>query len=194
MFKIVLLRNQVIIFRKQVPRLHKKILQFPDQSSFYAGLYEALYARLVSEGKNICTNEQLIEDSIQDIFIHFITNRENFDHVINIESYFVIILRRKLFQKLSKSHDQVSLECIIDSMSDVSHEIQLIQQESKLSLSRQIRNALKELPKGESQAIKKRFLKGFSYEEIASQNNSTIRTVYNQIHSGIKKLRFILEK
>jgi len=177
-----------------VNRLHKNILNFSNQSRFYTDLYEALYTRLFNEGKKICTNHQLVEDSIHDIFTYFINKSENFDHVINIESYLLVILRRKLIDKLSKIHDQVSLEYIIETLPDVSQELQLIKKETNLSKSNQIRKALDQLPKGESQAIRKRFLIGFTYEEIANHNNSTIRTVYNQIHSGIKKLRVILEK
>ncbi len=174
--------------------LNKVLLHAKSQSSFYAGLYEALYARLVEEGNKLCANHQLVEDTVQEIFVYFINKQENFDHVINIQSYLLTILKRKLFQKLSKSYDQDSLEHLVESLSEVSHEIQLIKKESKLSQSTRIQFALNQLSKGESQAIKNRFFDGYSYEEIASQNNSSVRTVYNQIHSGIKKLRAILEK
>jgi len=177
-----------------VQGLKENTIQLDQQSGFYAGLYDTLRSKLLIEGRRVCSDSQLVEDSIHDIFTYFITNSESFDHVINIESYFVVVLKRKLIKKLSSSYDQVSVDHILESLTEDSQELLLIQEETKLSQSQLISKALDKLPKGESQAIKKRFLKGFSYEEIATQNNSTIRTVYNQIHSGIKKMRSILDK
>ncbi|MEM9546160.1 MAG: sigma-70 family RNA polymerase sigma factor [Bacteroidota bacterium] len=174
--------------------LNKNLFQHNGQSGFYTGLYENLRDRLLREGYKLCVDRQLVEDTVQEIFLYFLNKQEDFDHVINIESYLLITLKRRLIKVLSRNKDRVSLEAVLGSLSESPHEIELIKKEVKLSEANRLQSALGKLPKGESQAIRKRFLDGFSYEEIANQNNCTVRTVYNQIYSGIKKMRGLLSK
>ena len=58
---------------------------------------------------------------------------------------------------------------------------------------KQIEKAFEILPTQQKEMLELRFLQGFSYQEIANNTGKSRQTIYNQIHTAIKKLRKILK-
>lgn len=171
---------------------HEKNIQLKhQQSTFYDNLYRSLYDRLYQYGLTICTSAQLVEDSLQEVFEYFMTNQGDLDHVDNVQAYLSTSLRHRIFKKLSQEQRTLLTDQLPESLLAESAEYRLIIQETKNLQIKKIQYAMAQLSEGECDAIKSRFLDEKSYEAIAKENNSTKRTVYNQVHNGIKKLRFL---
>jgi len=159
------------------------------QSSFYSNLYSALYGRLRRYGMTICNSESLVEDCVQELFELFISNPARFEHVKDIQSYLFTSLRHSIFKKISHKNRFQPIEHLPQIMGEESAEFRTIQEETKNIQLKRMRIAISKLSEAESKVIKSRFFEEKSYQDIALENNSTKRTVYNQVHSGIKKLR-----
>src|SRR5690606_36356441 len=53
-------------------------------------------------GCSISQDNQMVEDSIQDIFIHLWNNREKASNVDNVKYYLIKVLRHDLLKKIKK--------------------------------------------------------------------------------------------
>jgi len=163
-----------------------------EQTSFYDRLYRSLYKRLYTNGMAVCSSTELVEDCLHELFEYFLSDTQRLDNVENIESYLTASLKRKLFKEMSKRRNIIESKDHMNSLHVDSAEFHVIKKESENLQIKRIRNAISSLSEGESSAIKSRFFEDKSYEDIAGENKSTKRTVYNQVHSGIKKLRELL--
>jgi len=168
--------------------LHNKPLH-QDQRSFYGSLYKSLYARLLKYGRSICNSDSLVEDAIQELFEKFMGSPKQYDHVRDIQAYLSTALRHSLYKKISHQSKINGWETAPELAAEHSAEFRTIQAETAAIQVKQVRAAISKLSVGEANVIRARFFEDKSYEDIALENNSTKRTVYNQIHSGIKKLR-----
>ena len=164
----------------------------PRQLGFYDRLYRSLHARLCEYGSTISHSMPIVEDSIQEVFEYFMTHPTKFDRIDNIEAYLFTSLRNNIYKKLNSHDVHLNNEDVLHNLHSENHEYNIIQQETEIIKIKRIRQAISQLPTGESNAIKARFFDSKSYKQIADENQSTTRTVYNQVHSGIKKLRHFL--
>lgn len=171
--------------------LQKKL---ENSSRFYADLYSELYDRLKTYGRTVCKSEPIIEDSIQELFLYFLSDKSRLDHVDNIESYLSISLKRRIIKKVSSRRDTIDISNYTSSILVNSAESKVLLEETERLRTKRLKQAVNSLPKSEAKAITHRFFDGMSYDQIAEINSSTKRTVYNQIHAGVKKLKKILLK
>ena len=157
--------------------------------SFYSKLYTALYQRLNVYGRSICTSPSLVEDTVQELFEYFLSNKGKLEQVDDIAAYLTTSLRHRLFKKISQQKHIQALDELHRTYSSTSVEYRLIERETADHQQKRLHTAIARLPEGEANALKARFLEEKSYELIAKENNSSKRTVYNQVHNGIQKLK-----
>ncbi|NNF35324.1 MAG: sigma-70 family RNA polymerase sigma factor [Saprospiraceae bacterium] len=152
-------------------------------------LFNDEYDRLLGIGSGLCHDRQLIEDCIQDLFLKFCQNRELILNANNPQSYLTVSLRREVLRKLkAKTEEEYDSSKLID-LSVPSYEDLLIKSQTTIQSSIQIKKAFKVLSKSEKTILTMRFYRSMSYDEIANRLGVSKRTVYNQIHTSIKKIR-----
>lgn len=161
-------------------------------SAFYSDLYARLFDKLIAVGLRVSADGALVEDSVHELFEYFMKDPEKLEGVENIEAYLSISLKRKLVKAVRRGRATVPIDNLKAQMSTPSPEVDMISSESHLLQVKRIRKAMTQLSPAEANAIQSRFYEGFSYEEIALANKSTKRTVYNQVHSAIQKLKGLL--
>ncbi len=143
---------------------------------------------LLNYGLNIHSDRSLVEDCIQDIFVLMCENNNILKNVENLEGYLKVSLRREIIKKASSERKKKQSGVFYDIYTP-SYEEALIQKQKTLQQSDAMKRALDELSPAQKSVMTLRFYRGYSYEEIAQKMGTSKRTVYNQIHDAMKKMR-----
>lgn len=153
----------------------------------YALIYKMYFFVLYQYGKKISNDAELVEDSIQDLFIKIWNNRENLNTTSSIKYYLFTALRRKLLDKLKSSHAKMQ------SGNDFSQESLLVvedQEEDEMFEQKEaVLKALNQLSTHQQKLLHLKFYKNLSNKEIAEELGITIQSVYNAVFKTLKSLR-----
>lgn len=155
-------------------------------------LFELYYDDLFAYGMKLTKNEEIVRDSIQDLFVKLWESRNRIKTVNQVKPYLIRVFRNltidqsRLAEKdpvrrlsLSELPELLSFE-----VEDFKIENEIIQEQiSKLLL------ALNELPPRVREAIYLRYFTGLNSDELATVMNVTIQSTRNLIHQGIKSLK-----
>lgn len=171
--------------KKEIPAPTEKLWNdfiAGDMNSFLH-IYEGHYDLLFAYGLKYLDKEE-VEDSIQNLFLHILQNRNALCNVNDIKSYLFISLRNNMFKLLKKKHKKVSISenefIILDE-----------EAESNDGLIVEIINFFKKLSPRESQIVQMKYLEGYKNLEIAELLEIDYQTVRNISGSAIKKMRKI---
>ena len=158
----------------------------------YATIYTTHFNHLFRYGKKFTPDIELIEDCIQDLFVHLWKSRESLSIPESIKNYLFKSLRFSLFKKLKITQDYSLDELVVN---EYAHEIIssqeriLIDEDEKLETKIKIENALKILPKRQKEAIFLKFYSELTYPEIAEIMEISAQAVYNLISKSIIQLQ-----
>jgi RNA polymerase sigma-70 factor (ECF subfamily) len=126
-----------------------------------SGNIKAIYLRyhpiLTAYGKTITPDIQLIEDTIQELFLALLQKEATFEFHASLERYLLVSFRNNLRRKL-REKPVIHLEFDLPDTMDSS---QLPEQEKKLV------KLLEQLPPRQKEVLFLRFYQGKSYSEIA---------------------------
>lgn len=162
--------------------------------SLVVEIFEKHYDRLLLFGLHFGAKKALVEDSIQDLFLKFCENEQLLIGADYPEAYLKSSLRRHLLKKMKDKTFSVDGTSKVFEISVPSYEDQLIKQQNSLQASLNVKDALSMLTKSQKTIMTMRFYRSMSYEDIASKLGITKRTVYNQVHDAMKKMRGCLEQ
>jgi RNA polymerase sigma factor (sigma-70 family) len=156
-------------------------------------LMEENYRVLFNYGSKISTDNNVIKDCIQDLFLNLWNKKNNLSPDVNPKAYLIASLRRIIFRKI-KSKNKAEIYGDVDSKVfafnlEVSVEEELIQSEFNKELARKIAGHIGVLPKRQKEVIYLKFFAGMSREEIAEAMNISHQTVSNITQMAIKRLR-----
>ena len=170
--------------RKGIKHKNKEIVQ----------VFEKYYDSMLIFGGRISTNRELVEDCIQDLFLKFCENQDLILHADNQEAYLKASLRRALLKKMKAERSDDTgisnlLEIAVPSYEDI-----LIRKQKTLQDSLDVKAALSLLTQSQKTILTLRFYRSMSYDDIANKLGISKRTVYNQIHDSMKKLKKLLHK
>lgn len=158
--------------------------------------FEKLYSYFAKDlfryGYRISDNKDLVDDSIQDLFINIWNKRISLTEVNSPRFYLYRSLRNKLIRSQESerfvfSQDGLMSEQWFPSVEDI--ESNWINDESSRSQLSKLRTALQKLPLRQQEVIQLRFYHDFSAEEIGrimSINQQSVRNLQNR---AIQQLR-----
>lgn len=153
-------------------------------------IYRDHYDLLLNFGHRYTSDVQIIEDSIQNIFSHFLTTRKNTEEINNMPAYLITVFSRQLFLNLRKQKNLFLHEnfpedyfsYFIQSESDGGYK------EETTQLPSIIKQSIQELSKKQQKIIYLRYECDLSYEEISSMLGITVDSCYKLIHRSMKKI------
>lgn len=152
----------------------------------FAEIYHLYVKGLIQYGAKISTNRQLVQDTIQDLFLELWNSRQRLSDTTSIKFYLFRALRNKL---LRASTTQLSLSEFEGTISEPSIEFLIIEDESQeIRLSR-LKSALLELTPRQQEAINLRYYHDFSNEDVAAMMGLNYQSACKLIYSGIKVLK-----
>lgn len=162
----------------------------------FALIYKIHIAELLSYGYRVTSNQQLIKDSIHDLFLHIWLHRGNLSETTSIKYYLFRSLRNRILQNLDIAPEFASQpnDFTLDGiLSEISWEEELIQEETQTSQMQRLRKAIERLPKRQQEAIQLRYFHSFGLDEISTMMEMNNQSVRNLLHRAITHLRGLLE-
>jgi len=173
---------------------------FHEWTSFKSGdmesfrrIYDHFFNRLFQYGCKMTTDTEMVEDSIQELFLALYTKKEHLSDTDHLEFYLLKALKLTIYGKMRKEkriafrkedYDAFHLEFLIET-----DESGTIEQE-KIDL---ILRSLKELSPLSREIIYLRFYSDLSYEEIGRILGIKADSAKKQVYRIVSSLRFILK-
>ena len=154
----------------------------------YASIYTDYFKKLFNYGRKFTTDETLIEDSIQEMFLDIWRKKEKMLEVDSFNSYFFSSFRFILFRKIKNVGKTVQSNEFEDEP-EFSSEYLLIKKESDRELQQSLQHALSELTPRQREAVFLRFYEGLSYEEVAAILNISVKATYKIMARSLLTLK-----
>lgn len=152
-------------------------------------IYDLFFGYLYTQGFIFCGDKSLTKDSIQELFLELCEKPHIIGNIENPQAYLLTSLKRKILKTKKKNKQSNPQISVLDQPKELSYEELLIKSQDDKDLQLNIQKALASLSPTQRKVLKLRFYEGLSYEEIANMTNTSKRTVYNQIHEAIKRIR-----
>lgn len=158
----------------------------------FAEMYQRYAKPLYCYGYKVTSDAQLVEDSIQDLFIYLWKNRLGLGDTTSIKFYLFKSLRRELTRKLQgETHHAFTFtpEDDFHPVSVFSHEAYLIEMQTEAERVSALKQALEKLTKRQREAITLRFYENFSYQEIGGIMSLNYQSVCNLVYRSLHVLK-----
>lgn len=159
-----------------------------DKAAFQT-IYEKSVSDLFTYGCRICSDQELVKDCIQDLFIYLYRTRSKINRTNKILPYLMLSLKRSIIRKLKEQR--------IDSRADLENlpfSFILVEDENIAKDEDDVlQKAMDLLAPREREAIYLRFVLSLDYDELAKTLNLNYQTSRNLIHRALQKLRTSLQ-
>jgi RNA polymerase sigma factor (sigma-70 family) len=159
----------------------------------YAKIYILYYDRLYNYGCRFTSHVMLIEDSIQEIFMRFWTNREQLFAVRELRSYLFVSFRHCLLRLLSRQQQlkedvEVEEENYLFALEMSAEQQQMVKEDEDEQLLA-LQYSLTRLTPRQKEAVFFRFYENMDYAEIAAILNISVKATYKLMARSIEVLR-----
>lgn len=158
-------------------------------------LYSRHIQELFSYGMRVCGDDQLVKDSIQEVFIHLIDKKKKLILSEISSAYLFKSLRNKLFEELrTKNHRLENIKQISSDeiMFDESIEQQTINSEEDMLRRKILEAALGSLSNYQREAVFLKYSLGFSYDKIAEVLEIDVASARTLIYRSLKKVKDVV--
>ncbi|WP_167618196.1 RNA polymerase sigma factor [Maribellus sediminis] len=142
-------------------------------------------------GKKFSHDDELIKDTIQELFFDLIRTRRNLHSTDNINFYLIASFRRKLAKSIRKSKifSNTSGEEFFKAEIEYSIERELIEKEEWSEKEKLLQTGLKELSAKQREILYYRYICEFSYEQICEITSLKYDSARKQVFRALKSLR-----
>jgi RNA polymerase sigma-70 factor (ECF subfamily) len=161
-----------------------------------AHAFEKLYSYFARDlfryGYRISTDHELVQDSVQDLFLHLWNKRHDLEQVTSPRFYLYRSLRNKLIRSSETNRFVFSDDGDLSDQwfpSEKDIETSWISDESNRIQLSMLHEALQKLPVRQQEAIQLRYYHDFSAEEIGRIMNINQQSVRNLQNRAMQQLR-----
>ncbi|QKZ12177.1 RNA polymerase sigma factor [Spirosoma sp. KUDC1026] len=158
-------------------------------------IYRTHSAPLFAYGKRLCADHDLVQDTVQDIFVEIWTRRATLRNLHTIKYYLFRIMRNKLARLHQKAavlvHDD-ELSFDFQRLFSPAVDDLITQQETSAEQVARLQQSIRQLPGRQREAIILAFYDNFSNEEIAGIMGINHQSVINHLNRGLTTLRDLL--
>lgn len=158
----------------------------------FSELYDLFAEDLFRYGYKVCSDQALVQDTIQDLFVHLWAKRGSLAEVATVRFYLYRALRNRIVRKLESQRWVLSDD---GSLPEEWHateadllEVQ-IENEQWYARHEKLHHALERLPVRQQEAIQLRYYHDFSSREIAALLEVNEQSVRNLLFRALKQLK-----
>ena len=155
-------------------------------------IYHAYIEHLFRYATRITDKKELIEDSLQDLFVEIWKSRKALPSVHSIKYYLFKRIKRKIIKKLIESRKVPITRNILEEYNFeivFSHETELIKKQISKEKQAKLLQSLNKLTRRQKEAITLRFFDGLPTHEVASLLAMSPKSVRNLIYRALEVLR-----
>lgn len=159
-------------------------------------LYDIYVDTLFAYGIRYCSDEEIVKDSIHDLFIDLYRYRLKLNPVVNVRAYLFSSLRRKVVERKKKD---MNLSVFADSYSfrlglDAEDYITISDDnDNDNEILTRLRAEMEKLPQRQKEALYLRFTCEMSYEQVSQIMDVTVASCRTLIYRAVKDLRHRME-
>ena len=170
-----------------------------DDNAF-AIIYKKLVPDLFSFGLTLTSDNELVKDSIQDVFIWLLEKKEKHTSIKDLKLYLLEALKNRLFNEFKKQHTYLKFINSYDEALDIADESEEViddgwQHLSESELQQLIERFMSVLTKRQQEIIHYRYVDDLSIQEISDILNINYQSVANTIQRSLQKIqKFFLKK
>lgn len=161
-----------------------------DEQAFTA-IYNTYFATLYRYGYHIASDDELVKDTIQTLFIELWRAHRTLSPTNSIKFYLLKAMRRQVYRAIRQQSAAFTDADAANGLS-FSPEFDFITQEFQAQQQAQLRQAIDQLSHRQREAITLLYIDGLAYPEIADMMAVQVRTVYNLVYEALEKLRKLL--
>lgn len=158
-------------------------------SSIYYIQFDILY----DYGKKFTSDEYIIEDAIQNIFINLIKYKDSLKNVKNVRGYLMIAFRNELMRLLMSKRNFENDDLASDSDFLAEYEEDSEEDDAQFYMKKKLQCCLKDLSPKQREMLFLRFDAGLSYEEISQAINISIESCRTSVYRTIKNIKNLLK-
>jgi RNA polymerase sigma factor (sigma-70 family) len=148
-------------------------------------------------GKKFTKDDELVKDTIQELFFDLIRNRKNLSTVDNIRYYLFKSLRRKLLRELNSSK-KIFITYEYNELTDAtivfSYEEELINKENRSQNEELILKAFNKISSKQREILYYRFTCNFDYEQICEIMSMKYDSARKMVFRALNSLREHLQE
>ena len=149
--------------------------------------FDKYYRGLCVYAYRILKSSSEAEDLVQDFFVRVLENRATISIETSVKSYFIRSVHNRCLDNLAHkkvkiNHEQFRLKMMNE---EDMHEYPLLDSELTLLIER----AIQHLPDGIRETFMTNRFEGLSYQQIAKQENISVKTVEYRISKALSILR-----
>lgn len=156
--------------------------------SAFSKIYQRYAEDLFAYGLKITTEQELVKDTIQDLFVELWKKRNQLEHVEQIKFYLLKSLRYKLLRALKNKQRYSENYSFLNAIQASPETIIITEELSQEKLNR-LHTYLSKLPDRQKEVLHLRFFQNLKNEEIAELLNINYQSVANLIYKAIKNLK-----
>jgi RNA polymerase sigma factor (sigma-70 family) len=164
----------------------------------FENLYSLNINRLLAYSKKLTKDNEIISDSIQEIFIDlFEKQKKPHIRIENPVNYIFVALRNSIIKKKKlflnqMTHNFSALE--IEEFNIVySFQDEIIASENQKRILHKLRDSIEKLTPGQKEVIYLRYEEGLKYDDIAKIMRINVESARKQFHRAINSLRQTIE-
>ncbi|WP_236976119.1 RNA polymerase sigma factor [Membranihabitans maritimus] len=151
------------------------------------------YAKVILQyGYKICKDRPVVEDALQEIFIHCWEKRKTLPEVFHIKSYMFTAIRRKIYRKMNYRPEWKSLEENDSGFFDPGFNINnrfFHNTEGDKKLIDKVRKTITQLSTRQKEIVYLMYFEGMDYEEIEQIMGIKYQSSRNLLSKALKNLR-----
>ncbi|MBV7532350.1 RNA polymerase sigma factor [Chitinophaga sp. sic0106] len=170
-------------------------LQHSNELAF-AEIYDRYFNRLYEYAMRLHQHEELVKDTIQELFIKLWTNRHNLSENVDLRPYLFVALRSTLYNRL-RPRRNVTLVAFDkeqhDFLANFSYEQTYINKESQQQQHKQITEALNQLNSRQKEIIYLRYFEELDYDQIGEIMGISVKGAYKLSARALKSMRDIMQ-
>lgn len=157
-----------------------------------AMLMKAHYKDLYHYGSRFASDESLIKDTIQEIFISLWQRRETATSILSLRFYLLGAVKNKMIKALQKKKN--SRDAIHDMEhyhfeAELSIEKKIIEKQVAQEMADNVQSVISRLPARQREIIYLKFYQQLDHNQIAALMNISQQSVYNLLHESIQKFK-----
>lgn len=168
-----------------------RLTQNTDQ--IFDTTFRSHFDSLFNYGIKIAANEDIVKDSIQEVFFRIWKNGINLSDVEYPKTYLMRALRRQILNTLDLKYSRiVKIELKTDMIFEFSHEDYWVRNQTEEELRQKVVTALNQLSEKQREAVYLRYFEELDYDEIAEIMDINLQSVKNNVQRGLNSLRKIM--
>lgn len=162
-----------------------------SQVSLLSDIYHQHIQLLYRYGKKFSQDEELIKDTIHDLFFDLMKAQNNLEKADNIKFYLMASFRRKLKRNLSKQNTSFDAYVEHDLEANIVYPVEqdLIGQEELSHKEKMVRKALQMISPKQREILFYRFTCDFEYDQICEIMSLKYDSARKQVFRALKTLK-----